>query len=299
MNGVIIVNKEQDFTSFDVVACMRGILHEKKIGHGGTLDPKAEGVLPVFVGSATKLCDFLPDEDKCYEAEMTLGIETDTEDIWGEIIRTGSAEVGEDVLKACIMSFIGEYDQIPPMYSAKKVNGRKLYDMARNGEVIERKPERVRIEEIVILSVEMPRVRFRVSCSKGTYIRTLCADIGRKLGTSACMSALKRIRHGRFMLENAHTLSEIEETVKAGKVSELLIPVEKLFPENSRLIMNEAGDKALMNGNKLNDSHIGRMEGDPQSGYYSVCTSDGVFRAIYQKNEAEGIYVPLKMFLRQ
>lgn len=297
MNGVITVYKEQDYTSFDVVAIMRGILHEKKIGHGGTLDPKAEGVLPVFIGSATKLCDFLPYDDKCYEAELTLGLETDTEDIWGVPVSEKEVNVTEEEVREAVGSFLGGYEQIPPMYSAKKLNGKKLYELARKGEIVERKPEYVEIRSIRIDAVELPKVRFTVACSKGTYIRTLCADIGRKLGTGGCMSALKRVRHGIFTAESAYRISEIEEAVKNGKTEEILRPVESLFPEDPALYLKPEFDAALQNGNKLKPEMIEKIEEGTDSGRFRVYASDGSFRAVYGYDAAEAVYKPLKMFL--
>ena len=298
MNGVIVVYKEKNYTSFDVCALMRGILKTKKVGHGGTLDPEAEGVLPVFVGSATKLCDFLPAEGKVYEAEMTLGITTDTEDIWGNVL--SEKEVcctGEEVQKA-VLSFIGEYDQVPPMYSAKKVKGRKLYDMARNGEVIERAPVRLEIYEIRILSMELPVVRFTVSCGKGTYIRSLCRDIGEKLSCGACMSGLKRLKHGVFDISEAHTVEEIESLVKAGKTGEILRPVDTLFPDFSKASVTPEGEKALLNGNLLQLWQTEKGEELKNTGNpVLIYDRSGAFKAIYEYDNEKEALKPLKMFL--
>ena len=183
VNGILNVYKEKGYTSHDVVAKLRGIVGQKKIGHTGTLDPDAEGVLPVCLGRATKVCDMLTEKDKTYEAVLLLGKETDTQDISGTVLRVGETEgLTQEQVKDCVMSFVGEYDQIPPMYSALKVNGKKLYELAREGKTIERKSRKVEIKEIRILEMALPRVRMEVSCSKGTYIRTLCHDIGEKLG---------------------------------------------------------------------------------------------------------------------
>ena len=189
VNGILNVYKEKGYTSHDVVAKLRGIVGQKKIGHTGTLDPDAEGVLPVCLGRATKVCDMLTEKDKTYEAVLLLGKETDTQDISGTVLRVGETEgLTQEQVKDCVMSFVGEYDQIPPMYSALKVNGKKLYELAREGKTIERKSRKVEIKEIRILEMALPRVRMEVSCSKGTYIRTLCHDIGEKLGCFGCMS---------------------------------------------------------------------------------------------------------------
>ena len=193
-SGIINVYKEKGFTSFDVVAKLRGILRTKKIGHTGTLDPDTEGVLPVCIGRATKVCDILTDKDKVYEAVMLLGVETDTQDTSGEILRERPVEVSEDAVKEAILSFIGDYAQVPPMYSALKVNGKKLYELAREGKTVERKARNVQILSIEILEMNLPRVRMSVHCSKGTYIRTLCNDIGEKRGCGGCMEKLLRTK---------------------------------------------------------------------------------------------------------
>ena len=201
VNGILNVYKEKGYTSHDVVAKLRGIVGQKKIGHTGTLDPDAEGVLPVCLGRATKVCDMLTEKDKTYEAVLLLGKETDTQDISGTVLRVGETEgLTQEQVKDCVMSFVGEYDQIPPMYSALKVNGKKLYELAREGKTIERKSRKVEIKEIRILEMALPRVRMEVSCSKGTYIRTLCHDIGEKLGCFGCMESRLRTKVSRFVI---------------------------------------------------------------------------------------------------
>ena len=182
IHGVINVYKEQGFTSHDVVAKLRGIVGQKKIGHTGTLDPDAVGVLPVCLGRATKLCDMLTDKDKVYEAVMLLGVETDTQDTTGQVLKSSETdEITEEQVRAAVLDFMGDYDQVPPMYSALKINGKKLYELAREGKTVERAARRVQIFDIEILSIALPRVTMKVHCSKGTYIRTLCHDIGQKL----------------------------------------------------------------------------------------------------------------------
>ena len=226
MNGVLNVYKEQGFTSHDVVAKLRGILKTKKIGHTGTLDPDAVGVLPVCIGKATKLCDLITDWGKTYEAVMLLGTTTDTLDISGKIVAQSEVNVSEvDVLKAC-NEFIGEYEQIPPMYSALKHNGQKLYELARKGIEIERKPRTVHINTLRVndinLSDKQKTVTITVDCSKGTYIRSLCDDIGKKLGCGACMMKLTRTRVGEFMLDDTLTLNQISALVLKGEIEETL-----------------------------------------------------------------------------
>ena len=223
MDGIFIINKESGWTSFDVVAKMRGILQMKKIGHTGTLDPAATGVLPVCVGKATKLVEKVAGEDKEYLAVMLLGEVTDTQDKTGEVIRKHDVNATEDEVIGAIKSFIGGYDQLPPMYSAKKVNGKKLVDLARKGVEVERKPRFVDIIDIRIEEVALPRVRMRVICGKGTYIRTLCNDIGEKLGCGGCMESLVRTRVGEYTLDKAITLGELEAFSQENRLEEVVI----------------------------------------------------------------------------
>ena len=237
MDGIINVNKEAGMTSFDVLRALKRILHEKKMGHAGTLDPMAEGVLLVCVGKATKLVDSLMSEVKIYRAELILGVETDTEDSTGKLLLEEERHVTEEDVLSAFQALLGKREQIPPMYSAKKVEGKRLYSMAREGIVIERKPSRIEIFSIELLSMTEPepfeplpckgkhqRIAFRVKCSKGTYIRTLCTEIGVKLGTKACMSALLREEVGEFQLKESKRLSEIEHDMKQGNLSSFLKP---------------------------------------------------------------------------
>ena len=216
INGIMNIYKEAGYTSHDVVAKLRGIVKQKKIGHTGTLDPDAVGVLPVCFGSATKLCDLMTDKSKEYEAVLRLGITTDTQDLSGTILSESAVTSGEADIKRAIMRFVGGYEQLPPMYSALKVNGKKLYELAREGKEVERQPRHVDIPAIRILEMKVPEVRFVVSCSKGTYIRTLCADIGEQLGCGAAMAHLKRTRVGNFRIEDAVTLSQVEAFMQQG-----------------------------------------------------------------------------------
>ena len=209
MDGIINVYKEKGFTSHDVVAKLRGILRMKKIGHTGTLDPAAEGVLPVCLGKGTRLCDMLTDKTKTYRAVLLLGQETDTQDTTGVVQAEYPVHVTEEEVRKAIVSFLGDYMQIPPMYSALKVNGKKLYELARQGKEVERQARPVQILDIQIESIDLPRATFFVTCSKGTYIRTLCYDIGRKLGCGGCMESLLRTRVDRVELKDSLTLSQI------------------------------------------------------------------------------------------
>ena len=248
---ILNIYKEKDFTSHDVVAKLRGILRQKKIGHTGTLDPNAEGVLPVCLGKGTKLCDMLTGTKKQYKVSFVFEKETDTEDIWGTVTKTHEPLKQDAPIKDTILSFVGEYDQVPPMYSAKKINGKKLYELAREGKIIERTPERIRIYDISDIEISYPEVTMTVTCSKGTYIRSLCRDIGHKLQNGACMTKLVRTRSSGFQLEYAHTLSEIEEAVKTGKIEEWIIPIEKVFLKYQKGTVKKDYDKVLFNGNPL------------------------------------------------
>ncbi|MBQ0146783.1 MAG: tRNA pseudouridine(55) synthase TruB [Lachnospiraceae bacterium] len=223
MDGVLNIYKEAGWTSFDVVAKMRGILKIKKIGHTGTLDPAATGVLPVCIGKGTKKVESFMADDKVYRAVMLLGVTTDSQDMTGEILTRSEVNLTEQDVREAIESFIGGYDQIPPMYSAKKVRGRKLVDMARKGIEVERKPRFVNIMDIGIDDMSLPRVTMTVTCSKGTYIRTLCHDIGQKLGCGAAMESLIRTRVGRFKIEDAVTLDDLQKLADEDRLEEVVI----------------------------------------------------------------------------
>ena len=254
MDGIINVYKEPGFTSHDVVAKLRGILHMKKIGHTGTLDPDAQGVLPVCVGRATKLCGMITDWGKTYEAVMLLGRKTDTQDISGNIVEQRRVSVDERMVLEAATSFVGGYEQIPPMYSALKHNGKKLYELARQGIEIERAPRRVNIDFIRInemnLEDEEKTVTFTVSCSKGTYIRTLINDIGEKLGCGACMVKLIRTRVGRFVIDESLTLNQISALVLKGTVEDYITSADELF-DYPKLVVREEYNKLLYNGNRF------------------------------------------------
>lgn len=307
MNGIINVYKEKGFTSFDVCAKLRGILKQKKIGHTGTLDPDAEGVLPVCVGNATKLCDMLTDKDKIYEAVLYLGATTDTEDLTGEILEERPVSATAEEVKTIIEQFIGTYEQIPPMYSAIKVNGQKLYELARQGQVIERKPRTVTIHAIDILEmipVEgqetiIKEVRMRVSCSKGTYIRSLCRDIGEKLGCGGCMKSLLRTKVSIFTLENALKLSEIEACVKEDTLKDVLLAVDGLFLSYPKAIVKTECCKLLYNGNQLKAENftVDSVHHHEDHDKIRVYDCEDVFTGIYSYDKAKNCYQPVKMFL--
>lgn len=294
-SGIINVYKEKGFTSFDVVAKLRGILRTKKIGHTGTLDPDAEGVLPVCIGRATKVCDILTDKDKVYEAVMLLGVETDTQDTSGEVLKQLPVEVSEERVKEAVLSFVGEYAQIPPMYSALKVNGKKLYELAREGKTIERKTRNVSIFSIEILEVDLPRVRMSVHCSKGTYIRTLCHDIGQKLGCGGCMEKLLRTKVGIFELADTLKLSEIDELAKAGTVEEKIIAVDELFEDYLKVWTKQKFDVVVHNGNRI-EKRMLQAQLAENAERLRVYDSEGAFIGIYEYSGDRKDFKPVKMF---
>lgn len=251
MNGIVNVYKEKGYTSHDVIAILRGILQTKKMGHTGTLDPDAEGVLPVCVGKATKVADDIMGASKKYIATLVWGSETTTQDASGEVVKTYEYEYNEeDVLPAC-ESFIGTYEQVPPMYSALKVDGMKLYEMARLGMEVERKARPITIFDIQLLETTPEFARIEVHCSKGTYIRTLCEDIGRKLGYGAHMKKLLRTATGDFELKDSKKLDEIRELMRQERYEEFMSPLESFFKEYAKWQVIEEEDRYLHNGNPL------------------------------------------------
>ena len=297
LNGIINIHKEAGFTSHDVVAKMRGICGQKKIGHTGTLDPQATGVLPVCLGSGTKLCDMLTDKDKEYVAELLLGQTTDTQDVTGQVLSESPVEVSEDRVREAVMSFVGDYDQIPPMYSALKVNGKKLYELAREGKEVERKARPVTILEIEILDIQLPVVKMRVACSKGTYIRTLCADIGEKLGCGGTMKSLVRTKVGHFTLENAITLEELQKLRDEGKLESIVKSVDGCFADCPVLHVQEKWRKLLENGNSFYASQTREGETYPVGQWVRIYHENDSFVGIYAYDEGRKWYKPVKMFL--
>ncbi len=282
-NGILPVFKERGFTSNDVVALLRGILSMKKIGHTGTLDPAAEGVLPCCLGKGTKLAGMLTDSDKAYRCVMRLGVRTDTEDMTGKVLEEHDIDgIGEKDIERVLGGFVGNYDQVPPMYSAKKVGGKRLYEYARDGVEIARKSVRVEIKSLRILDISLPKVTFETECSKGTYIRSLCRDAGELLGCYAAMEELLRIRSGRFALEECLKLKEIEEREKAGELSSLIVPPDKIFSEYPEYrSRDENTDRLLKNGNTIRDPAL-------PDGKVRVYLSDGRFSGLYELKNGSG-----------
>jgi len=297
IHGVINIHKDKGYTSHDVVAKLRGIVGQKKIGHTGTLDPDATGVLPVCLGKATKLCDMLTDKNKTYETVMLLGKETDTQDISGNVLCENSTDkLEEEGVKKAILSFIGDYMQVPPMYSALKVNGKKLYELAREGVEVERKARPVTILEIQIKEINLPRVRMEVSCSKGTYIRTLCHDIGEKLGCGACMEELIRTRVSRFKLEDSLTLSQVQELKEAGDLDKILVPIDEMFSDYEAITLKEEYMSFVYNGNTFMPKHVKQYIELVDGKMVRVYDDKGNFIAIYKFIKEKYIFKIEKMF---
>ena len=297
IHGILNIYKEKGYTSHDVVAKLRGITGQRKIGHTGTLDPEAEGVLPVCLGRATKVCDLLTDRDKTYEAVLLLGIRTDTQDVTGTVTDRGDIQgITREMVEQAARKYVGEYDQIPPMYSALKVNGKKLYELAREGKTIERKARRVRIYELEILEEALPRVRLRVRCSKGTYIRTLCDDIGADLGCYGCMEALLRTSVGPFALEEACRLEDVEAAVKAGELGKMLCPIDRLFAEYPAVQVKKGWEKLAYNGNGLKRSMTDGDREIKDGACVRLYDAGGNFLALYRYHREAEEYTTVKMF---
>lgn len=296
INGIINVYKEKGFTSFDVVAKMRGIVHQKKIGHTGTLDPDAEGVLPVCLGKATKVCDLLTDKDKEYEAILLLGQETDTQDITGQVLNKSEVLVLEEEVRQVIASFVGEYQQIPPMYSALKVQGQKLCDLARKGITVERKARNVQIFSIDIEEIILPRVRMRVHCSKGTYIRTLCDDIGKKLGCFGCMESLLRTRVADFSIQDAKKLDEIEQLFEEQRYEEILHPVDGIFKQYRKVTATIEAAKLLDNGNRIPEALLEHTQEIGEQETVRLYNNEEKFVGLYEHRPETAEFKPIKIF---
>lgn len=308
INGIINVYKERGYTSHDVVAKLRGILRQKKIGHTGTLDPEAEGVLPVCLGKATRVCDMLTEKDKIYRAVLLLGQKTDTQDTTGTVLETKEVSCTAEQVRTVIENFVGTYAQIPPMYSALKVNGKKLCDLARAGVEVERKPREVTIFSIDIEEIDLPRVKMTVHCSKGTYIRTLCEDIGEKLGCGGCMESLLRTKVAQFTLEDALRLAEIEKQVQTLRqqgaeelTTELLEGVvartDTVFEEYPRLSAKKGFEKMLYNGNAMQPEWLEGWNDSLLEEKIRLYDRQERFIGIYQYNSRYRDIRPIKIFM--
>lgn len=252
MNGIINIYKEAGYTSHDVVAVVKKMLNCSKVGHTGTLDPEAEGVLPICIGKATKISDYIMSDIKRYTAELTLGISTTTQDNTGEIIQRCDVNFDKDVISKLVSSFKGKYLQIPPMYSAIKINGQRLYKLAREGKTVERKPREIDIYSIDILKFMPPdKVSINVVCSKGTYIRTLCADIGQKLGCGAHMSSLLRTQTGQFFIQNSIKLSQLLELKDSNRLENVIVKIDEALGYMPKVYTKQNVYKLLCNGSKI------------------------------------------------
>ncbi len=301
IDGVINVYKEAGFTSFDVVAKLRGILKQKKIGHTGTLDPMAEGVLMVCLGKGTKLVDMITSGTKEYEATMRLGVTTDTEDITGKVLAENVVDnnmSNTEVLQA-IYSFVGKYNQIPPMYSAIKKDGKKLYEYARAGVEIEREPRPVEIFSIDDIQINLPDISFKVHCSKGTYIRSLCRDIGEKLGCGGTLTSLTRSEVHGFYLKDSLKLSDIERLRDENKLLDYILPIDSLLGKYRVCDIKDKYIKYLINGNKLQEHQLSPREDGHNADDEEIIRvyNNNEFVALYQYNKTENNYKPYKMFL--
>ena len=302
IDGIINIYKESGYTSFDVVAKLRGILKQKKIGHTGTLDPMAEGVLIVCLGKATKLVDMLITSTKEYKASMKLGVETDTEDITGNILNENSSwqDLSDEYIINSIKEFIGCYAQLPPMYSAIKINGKKLYEYAREGIEIEREKRNVEIISINNIIVDKPYVSFDVKCSKGTYIRSLCRDIGKKLGCGASLSSLLRSElHGMYV-SDAYKIGDVEQLMSEGKIMDCVIPMDALLKNYRRFNIDFDAMKLLNNGNKLpvnSFKESTNVDFSLKNDEIIRVYNDEKLMALYTFKEDDNICVPYKMFL--
>lgn len=287
MDGILVIDKPEGFTSFDVVAKVRGMLHTRKVGHAGTLDPMATGVLPVLVGRGTKCCDILPCQDKRYTASFRLGLRTDTQDSSGRVLEEKPVSVTKEQVKAVLRDFEGHILQIPPMYSAIQIGGQRLYDLARQGIEVERAARPVIIYHCRLLGEGSAPNEYviDVSCSKGTYIRTLCSDIGDRLGCGAAMTALRRTEAAGFRLEESLSLEEASALAREGRLEERILPVERVFSSLPELHLSEKQSKMYRNGVRL-DSH--RLEGAAEKGTdLRIYGFDGLFLGVAYVNEED------------
>ena len=298
MDGILNVYKEQGYTSFDVVAKLRGILKQKKIGHTGTLDPMAEGVLMVCLGKATKLVDMLTMDSKEYKTILLLGKTTDTDDITGSVLNTSSVDFYKDEILSVINSFVGKYNQLPPMYSAIKINGKKLYEYARAGVEVERTKRPVEIFSIDNIQINIPYVSFDVKCSKGTYIRSLCRDIGEKLGCGGTMQALIRNKVHNFSVSDALKIDEIKDYVENGTINAHILPIDSILNEYPQVTIKEQYSSLLRNGNKLTPKCFKNISCDLINNGTIIRVYDGsCFLALYIYDECDTMFKPYKMFL--
>ena len=270
LNGIIIINKPKGFTSFDVIAKLRGMLHIKRLGHAGTLDPMATGVLPVFIGKATKACDILPNDEKSYEAGFKLGIKTDTQDITGNVVYKEKSYVKPDEIYEKVKLFLGETEQIPPMYSAVSIGGKRLYELAREGKEIERRPRRIRVDKIEVLSFDenSQTGNLKIYCSKGTYIRTIIHDLGEALKTGGVLTSLVRTSSSGYDIRESHMLDEVQLIVdNNGSIKDIMLSIDSAFEEYEKIVLNEKYTRLYKNGVRLRSEQVGKI---PDERFYRV-----------------------------
>lgn len=319
-NGILVINKDSGYTSFDVIAKLRGILGQRKMGHTGTLDPDATGVLPIGLGNATKLNDMLIDKRKIYRTVMVLGLSTDTQDISGTVLKDVKTSLCEDTESACsdsasaeerrltkeqialaVKSFEGGYEQLPPMYSAIRVNGKRLYELARQGVEIERTGRWVEILSIEISDIAEVsghiEVSMLVECSKGTYIRTLANDIGDKLGVGGCVKLLERTLVGQFELSKSYTLPEVQALMDEGRILEAIVPTDKCLEGYGEGHLKEEADRLLLSGNMVTTNDFVSLSNERSKKGILMYDSHGEFMATYVYSKRFKSYKPEKMFL--
>ncbi len=284
MNGIIVVDKPEGITSFRVISILRRLSGQKRIGHSGTLDPMATGVLPVFFGTAARAVDILPETDKSYDAEVLLGVETDTQDITGNILNRYEILPSEEEIMNALNSFLGEIEQIPPMYSAVSVDGKRLYELAREGKTVERTPRKAIIYDIKNVSLNNNKLSFNVSCSKGTYVRTLADDLGKKLGIGACLSSLRRTSSGIFNLNDALSIEDLEEAFNSRNVEKVIKPTEIVFSSYPEIKLSERQTVMFNNGVTLDAN---RIEGAMGKGIVRVKAFTGEFLGLAKESDGE------------
>ena len=300
MNGVILIDKPQGFTSFDVIAVVRRLTGQRKTGHTGTLDPNATGVLPVLLGSATKAQDLISNHDKSYTADFKLGLRTDTLDIWGSVIETREASVTKEAVQQALEAFRGEISQVPPMYSALKKDGKRLYDLARQGIEIEREPRKITVYSLTLdaFDEEKQEGSLTVSCSKGTYIRTLTDDLGRALGTGAVMTALRRTEACGYTIGECVTLDKLRELSEEGKLGSAIRSVESLFSDEEELTVSDAQAKRFQNGGALAlDRTVLRSRTYCDGQRFRIKTRDGFFIGLGKADVQQNLLKIVKTFI--
>lgn len=295
-SGILVIDKQDGWTSFDVIGKLRTVLHIKKMGHTGTLDPMATGVLPICIGKATKLVSSLENDEKTYETEFELGWTTDTQDSTGTTISKSEVKLSEAEVEKVILSFVGPYLQTPPMYSAQSIGGKRLYQLAREGIEVERAAKERFIKDISEIKFNLPKVSMKVSCSKGTYIRTLCADIGDKLGVGGCMTLLRRVRAGRFSIDQSLRIEEVIELTKEGRLESHIMKVDELLSDYPALYVSEGKSLILYNGGEFVESDL--VKGSLIKGQerYRVYLEDNTFIGVYDYKEEEALFKIWKMF---